>query len=131
MIIVDYQSKTPLYEQIVDRFQLLILKGVLKADDKIPSVRSLAVSLSINPNTIQKAYTTLEQSGYIYSVKGRGNFVAKTKDVKEQEKDKFTSDLKELLKYGRDIGITKEECISFIDEIFDKGGLTNWSDLKM
>ena len=127
MITVDYQSKTPLYEQIVDRFQLLILKGILKPDDKMPSVRSLAVSLSINPNTIQKAYTALEQSGYIYSVKGRGNFVAKTIDVKEQEKDKFTNELKKLIKYGHDIGITKEECISFINEIFEKGGYTNWS----
>ena len=123
MITVDYMSKTPLYEQIADKFQLLILKGVIKPDDKMPSVRSLAVSLSINPNTIQKAYTTLEQSGYIYSVKGRGNFVAKTKDVKEQEKDKFTNDFKQLLIYGRDIGITKEECISLVDEILTKEDL--------
>ena len=122
MISVDYQSKTPLYEQIADKFQLLILKGVLKPDDKMPSVRSLAVSLSINPNTIQKAYTSLEQNGYIYSVKGRGNFVAATKDVKAQEKDKFFEDLLELLKYGHDIGVTKEECIAFADDNFNKGG---------
>ena len=122
MISVDYQSKTPLYEQIADKFQLLILKGVLKPDDKMPSVRSLAVSLSINPNTIQKAYTSLEQNGYIYSVKGRGNFVAATKDVKAQEKDKFFEDLLELLKYGLDIGVTKEECITFVDDNFNKGG---------
>ena len=78
MINIDYQSRTPIYEQIVERFQMLILKGVLKPDDQMPSVRSLALQLSINPNTIQKAYAQLEQQGYIYPVKGRGNFVSGT-----------------------------------------------------
>ena len=89
----------------------------------MPSVRSLAVSLSINPNTIQKAYTFLEQNGYIYSIKGRGNFVSKTNDVKKQEKEKFFEDLFNLLKYGHDIGITKEECIKFAEDNFKKEGL--------
>ena len=76
MISIDYQSKLPLYEQVARRFQTLILKGVLEPDAQMPSVRALAVELSINPNTIQKAYAMLEQQGYIYPVKGRGNFVA-------------------------------------------------------
>ncbi|EGB93651.1 GntR family transcriptional regulator [Clostridium sp. D5] len=73
MINIDYQSRTPIYEQIVERFQMLILKGVLKPDDQMPSVRSLALQLSINPNTIQKAYAQLEQQGYI-SGKRKGQF---------------------------------------------------------
>ena len=86
MITIDYQSRVPLYEQIVERFQLLILKGVLKPDDQMPSVRSLALKLSINPNTIQKAYAQLEQQGYIYPVKGRGNFVSGTGKLAEEKK---------------------------------------------
>ena len=57
MIFIDYQNRKPIYEQIVERFQMLIIKGVMEADSKMPSVRSLATELSINPNTIQKAYT--------------------------------------------------------------------------
>ena len=78
MITIDYQSKLPLYEQIAKRFQTLILKGALPPDSQMPSVRSLAMDLSINPNTIQKAYSLLEQERYIYPVKGRGNFVSDT-----------------------------------------------------
>lgn len=69
MITIDFQNRKPIYEQIIDRFQVLIMKGILAPDSQMPSVRSLAVELSINPNTIQKAYAALEQQGFIYSVK--------------------------------------------------------------
>ena len=78
MITIDYQSRAPIYEQIVEKFQMLIVKGVLTPGSRMPSVRSLAVELSINPNTIQKAFAVLEQEGYIFSVKGRGNFVSES-----------------------------------------------------
>ena len=78
MITIDYQSKLPLYEQIAKRFQTLILKGALPPDSQMPSVRSLSMDLSINPNTIQYAYSLLEQERYIYPVKGLGNFVSDT-----------------------------------------------------
>ena len=87
MITIDYQNRAPIYEQIVDRFQTLILKGVLPPGSQMPSVRSLAIELSINPNTIQKAYTALEQQGYIYPVKGRGNFVTENDNLLEQKKE--------------------------------------------
>ena len=86
MITIDYQSKLPLYEQITQRFQALILRGVMKPDTQMPSVRTLAVELSINPNTIQKAYSLLEQQGYIYPVKGRGNFVSDSSALVQQKK---------------------------------------------
>ena len=76
MIVIDYQDRRPIYEQIVEKFQVLILKGVLEQGEQMPSVRKLAMDLAINPNTIQKAYSMLEQQGYIYPVKGRGNFVS-------------------------------------------------------
>ena len=84
MIQINYQDKRPIYEQIVEKYRQLIVKGVLKPDDKIPSVRNLAIDLSINPNTIQKAYQELERQGFIYTVKGRGNFVS--------AKDKWMAD---------------------------------------
>ena len=65
-ISIDFRNRKPIYEQIVDRFEILIVNGVLDADSQLPSVRALAVELSINPNTIQKAYSILEQNGYIY-----------------------------------------------------------------
>ena len=86
MISIDYQSKLPLYEQIAQRFQTLILKGALPPGGQMPSVRTLAVELSINPNTIQKAYSLLEQQGYIYPVKGRGNFVSDSSSLVQQER---------------------------------------------
>lgn len=121
MITIDYQSKTPLYEQIVERFQMLILKGILKPGEQLPSVRSLALKLAINPNTIQKAYTQLEQMGYIYPVKGRGNFVSGTDKLADEERVKFFDDLKSLITYGIDIGIRSEECLAFIKQLYIGG----------
>ena len=66
MIIIDYKDTRPIYEQIVEKMQTLILKGVLPNDSKLPSVRNLAIELSINPNTIQKAYAELERRGFLY-----------------------------------------------------------------
>ena len=88
MIILDYRDTRPLYEQIVDKFQTLILKGVLEPNSRMPSVRSLAVELSINPNTIQRAYSELERTGFIYTVKGRGNFVEHVKIAKSHKNNR-------------------------------------------
>lgn len=75
MVELDLRSRKPIYEQLVDKLKQLIINDVLKQDEKLPSVRMLAQQLSINPNTIQKAYRELEAQGYIYSVKGKGSFV--------------------------------------------------------
>lgn len=122
MISINYQSRTPIYEQIAERFQLLILKGVLKPGSQMPSVRSLAVKLSINPNTIQRAYAMLEQEGYIYPVKGRGNFVADTSFLIQQEKTHYLKDLEQRLIKARDFGITEEDCQKLIRQIYSRQG---------
>ena len=75
MILIDYKSRTPIYEQIIDNVKALIVSGVLERDAQLPSVRQLAQELAINPNTIQRAYAELEREGIIYSLKGRGSFV--------------------------------------------------------
>ena len=83
MFKIDLKSKKSIYEQIVDGFKDEIISGQRAADSRIPSVRELAASLTVNPNTIQKAYSELENQGYIYSVSGRGNFVSG--DIKEAD----------------------------------------------
>ena len=75
MLFLDYQDRRPIYEQIVEKFRLLILSGAMEPDSRMPSVRQLAMELSINPNTIQRAYMELEQQGLIYPVKGRGSLL--------------------------------------------------------
>ena len=122
MIVIDYQNRKPIYEQIVERFELLIVRGVLEPDAQIPSVRSLAMELSINPNTIQKAYAVLEQEGFIYAVKGKGNFVSGDKKMLvERRKTTFFLDLHHLLKEGMDMGITRDECVSEVNPIYEEG----------
>ena len=106
MIILDYQDRRPIYEQITERFRTLIYQGALPAGSRLPSVRQLAMELSINPNTIQRAYMTLEQEGLIYPIKGKGNFVAETSLIQEKSK--------ELIKKGIQTGITEEEMLSLV-----------------
>lgn len=118
MIVIDYSDKRPIYEQVVEKFRMLILNGILEADEKIPSVRNLAVDLSINPNTIQRAYTELERSGFIYSVKGRGNFVSANKAVLEQEKEKMLATLKNVMRSCREAGILFEDVEKCVKDIY-------------
>lgn len=118
MIIIDYNDKRPIYEQIVDRFQTLILNGALEPDTQMPSVRALAIDLSINANTIQRAYSELERSGYIYSIKGRGNFVRADESLVQKQKDKTLKELQAHLKYCKELKISKEEVAACVTSIY-------------
>ncbi|MDO5423567.1 MAG: GntR family transcriptional regulator [Eubacteriales bacterium] len=111
MITIDYQNRKPIYEQIVERVQMLILSGVMKPDTQLPSVRSLAVDLSINPNTIQKAYACLEQEGYIYPVKGKGNFVSADTDLREKQQKAFFDSMEALVRRAEALGVTRDEFL--------------------
>ncbi len=115
MIQIDYRSQKAIYEQVRDELKKLIMKGVLKEDEKIPSVREIAGSLAINPNTIQRAYRELENEGFIYSVKGKGNFVSSRKDAEQADRiseliQSFKSCTAELLY----LGVTEEELVTYI-----------------
>ena len=77
MFEIDRYGRTPIYEQIIEKTSRLISAGILKAEDQLPSVRTLSERLSINPNTLQKAYSELERQGICYSVPGSGRFVSK------------------------------------------------------
>ncbi|MCI5944908.1 MAG: GntR family transcriptional regulator [Eubacterium sp.] len=118
MIIIDYSDKRPIYEQIIDRVETLIVTGVLEPDEKLPSVRSLAVELSINPNTIQRAYMELEREGFIYSVKGRGNFVRADAGLKEKQQKKSLDELSRQMKVCRELGIEKEKLLKCVDVVY-------------
>ena len=117
MIVIDSRDKRAIYEQVVDRLSDLMLIGALEPGDKLPSVRSLAVDLSINPNTIQKAYIELERQGYVYSVKGVGSFVADMDVIKENKKSIIYKELEELVDKSRKI-ISKEEFCKKVGEFY-------------
>ena len=114
MIVLDYQDRRPLYEQVTEKFRTLVYQGVLPADSRIPSVRQLAMELSINPNTIQRAYMMLEQEGLIYPVKGKGNFVADTQKIQEKSKENFRQEFLELVRKGNHTGFEEEELIALV-----------------
>ena len=117
MIIIDYKDTRPIYEQIVERFKILILKDVMKPDEQMPSVRNLAMELSINPNTIQKAYAELERQGFIYTVKGRGSFVSGDSGLVEQRKREYMEQILALAKDVLEIGMSKAELIREIEAL--------------
>lgn len=114
MILIDYRDTRPIYEQVVEKFKMLILRGVLHPDDKIPSVRNLAVELSINPNTIQRAYAELERQGYIYTVKGKGNFVSDSRQLLLKYREELFAQIKAICKTAFDVGITEDEIVQSI-----------------
>ena len=120
MDFIDYLDSRPIYEQIADKYKSLILTGVLQANEQLPSVRKLAMELSTNPNTVQKAYALLEREGYLYSVKGRGNFVRENDALKEQKIVELKGKIAELLVQARDLGIEPKEMMEQAIEEVEK-----------
>ncbi len=86
MLNLDYRDARPIYEQVKDGLRRLMVTGVIREGEKLPSVRAMAGSLAINPNTIQRAYEALEAEGYVYSVPGKGSFAAPNTGVDEGRK---------------------------------------------
>lgn len=124
MFELDMRSRKPIYEQLVDKMKELIMNEVLKPDQQVPSVRTLAVTLTINPNTIQKAYRELENQGFIYSIKGKGSFVNPNHKLKDLEKIKTVKqEIERLILEALFLGITANELIQLIQDLdAAKGG---------
>lgn len=126
MILIDYKDRRPIYEQVVERMADLMVRGILVQDSQLPSVRALATDLSINPNTIQRAYSELERQGYIYSVKGKGSFVAENYQIKEQKKKGIFNKLEQLIYEAKSTGITmlqfQEQVIQYFGTDREGGG---------
>ena len=121
MILLDLKDSRPIYEQVVERFQELMMLGILEEDSQMPSVRSLAMELSINPNTIQRAYGELERQGYTYSVKGRGSFVGSIRKLREAKKTELEKKLEKLAREAKTIGILREEFVTLAGLAYDRG----------
>ena len=123
LISIDYQDKRPIYEQITEKLKNLIVKGVLAENDKIPSGRNMAIEMSINPNTIQRAYQELERDGYIYTVKGRGNFVSPKDGWKEDKLSEALKDFENKAAELYHLGVTAEKLHDSIDTRLKKEGM--------
>ncbi len=120
MFQIDTMSRMPIYEQVVNQLEYFVLNGILKEGEQIPSVRNLSVDLSINPNTIQKAYFELDKRGIIQSVPGRGCFVTDSaKDILSAKKREQLADLKILVNELALAEVRKEEVISCIEEVYE------------
>ena len=111
MIVLDYRDSSPLYQQVKDSLRRMMLTGLLEPDEKLPSVRSLATQLAINPNTIQRAYAELEAEGYIYSVAGRGSFVSTGDGEHLRRIAELTGRLVPLLEELKSLGYTREQLL--------------------
>ena len=118
MLTLNYRDSRPIYEQIKDGLRRMIVTGAMAQDEKLPSVRALATQLSINPNTIQRAYMQLEQDGLIYPVKGKGNFIADSEKVRRISKASYSKELKALARKGKAMGMDEEELIYIIRECY-------------
>ena len=121
MITIDYKDRRPIYEQIVSSIEDLAVRGVLEPDSQLPSVRQLAVELSINPNTIQRAYSQLEKTGVIYSVKGKGNFVAADpKRLREEKMEQILQEMEKLLRQALALGVGEERMENWLHSLLEK-----------
>lgn len=126
MFWIDQFSRKPVYEQIIEQTEKFILTGTLRPGDQMPSVRSLATTLSINPNTIQKAYNELDRKNIIQTVPGKGCFITESAhstlcDERKSHLQDFDLLINELLLCG----IQKEELINHIESAYTKGGKSN------
>ena len=119
---MDYQDRRPIYEEVTEKFRVLIYQEALPAGSRLPSVRQLAMELSINPNTIQRAYAELEQEGLIYPVKGRGNFVADANQILKIKREDYRKELRKTVQKGQSLGIQKGELIQVVNSCYEEEG---------
>ena len=114
MVTINYKDGRPFYEQVKEDLRRLVVSGVLRPGDKLPSVRELAGQLAINPNTIQRAYRELETEGYIVSVPGKGSFAAERESENDRRRAELLAQLAETVKELRWLGMTAEEIAAEI-----------------
>ena len=121
MLTLNYKDSRSLHQQITDGIKELIINGALKTDEKLPSVRELSVALTVNPNTVQRAYRELEAEGFIYSILGKGSFVSKMSDAYDKERIKtLYKEMESVISELAFMGESKDILIANIDRIFSK-----------
>lgn len=121
MISINYRDPLPLYEQIKQKLQQMLLSGTYSSDTKLPSVRELATQLAINPNTIQRAYKELEADGYIISIPGKGSYPVSTENLKLKTLTQLYAEFDEAVSKLISLGISKESLTERI-AAENKGG---------
>lgn len=122
MLQLDFRSRVPIYEQLIEKIKELIVHSALKDDEQLPSVRELAQELTVNPNTIQKAFRELERQGYIYSIQGKGNFVMPAnRTIATRQKEELLAKLEKIISELIYLGLSKEDIAQAIEKC-TKGG---------
>ena len=116
MVHLDYRDTRPIYLQIQDGFREQIATGILRPGDKLPSVRELAATLAINPNTIARAYKLLELDGWIATMPGKGCFVSRNQKALQQEIDRWYAALDEAAENLLNLGITTEQLVEHLSQ---------------
>ena len=121
MFTIDPLSRRPVYEQLIDQVEHFILTGILSAKEQLPSVRALSVELSVNPNTIQKAYSDLDSRKIIFSVPGKGCFVSPDAvELLGKYRRNDLSDFEDQLRELKLAGLSRSEIVNLVDKIFDE-----------
>ena len=125
VIKLDYKNSKPLHEQITQELKDLIMCGALSPDEQLPSVRELSVSLTVNPNTVQRAYKTLENEGVIYSVRGKGNFVARLPEADKRVIDGLYHTLEETMRELAFYGEPQHRLLNVLNRIYEERNENN------
>ena len=118
MFQLDLQSRVPIYEQMKRKVAELVLLGVLQPHEHLPSVRTLARELGVNPNTVQKAYQEMEREGIVYSISGKGSFIADTAAHSEPMQQRLLEELRESAQAARLSGVSKQQAWQCIQEVY-------------
>lgn len=116
MIRLDYRDKRPIYEQIAERLKELMIKGILPEQSALPDVRSMAVDLSISPNIVQRAYARLEEEGYLYTLQGKGIFVAQQGRLRILRQNALKDQLLDLVEEAHSLGLCDADIIALISK---------------
>ena len=129
MFELDVHSRKPIYEQLTGKVKEMIMHGILQADEQLPSVRTLSAQLTVNPNTIQKAYRELEREGYIYSLQGKGSFVSPLQQGRnESKRAELKEGLLRLMAEAVYLGFTESEMSALYRQALDKRREENGHD---
>ncbi len=118
MLKIDARLSTPIYEQVIVGIKELILKGVFKSGDKLPSVRELSTVLTINPNTVSKAYIELEKENIVEVIRGKGTFIARdySASISKGKLDNIISDFKKIILEANYLGLGEKDLISLLSK---------------
>lgn len=117
MIQLNFRDSKPIYEQVEDGIRKLVVNNLIAADEKLPSVRELASKYALNPNTISRAYRELEEQGYIYTLNGKGTFVAANEKVNDVRKEELLQQFDELVKELSFLMVPKEQLIERVGNV--------------